>query len=67
MKRATSSSMPPYRASFYFNPRPHEEGDKLVGDLDYDIEHFNPRPHEEGDVIKFSSIFFIILFQSTPS
>ena len=49
MKRATSSSMPPYRASFYFNPRPHEEGDKLVGDLDYDIEHFNPRPHEEGD------------------
>ena len=22
---------------------------KLVGDLDYTIEHFNPRPREEGD------------------
>ena len=52
VKRATY-----YRGAFIkkkcdFNPRPREEGDKLVGDLDYDIEHFNPRPREEGDRVQ---------------
>ena len=29
---------------------------KLLGDLDYNIEHFNPRPREEGDrSVAFSS------------
>ena len=33
----------------YFNPRPREEGDKVIFPFSSVTAHFNPRPREEGD------------------
>ena len=35
--------------SFYFNPRPREEGDIVINGSWRYPSHFNPRPREEGD------------------
>ncbi len=35
----------------YFNPRPHEEGDRFSIQAVVILSNFNPRPHEEGDIV----------------
>ena len=67
VKRATKDEFISSDYKMNFNPRPREEGDSVKHHLPIPCNYFNPRPREEGDVINFRSIFFIILFQSTPS
>ena len=40
----------------YFNPRPHEEGDKICAFIDAIPVNFNPRPREEGDSSKANKL-----------
>ena len=51
VKRATMRFISADKNSFYFNPRPREEGDKSSHTSLCDGGNFNPRPREEGDKI----------------
>ena len=53
--------------SFYFNPRPREEGD-CSDNANYRLlQYFNPRPREEGDDSIHCDLAPEDVFQSTPS
>ena len=51
-----------------FNPLPRKEGDKSVFAIPAGFDgNFNPLPRKEGDSIPYFPVFWIQLFQSTPS
>ena len=50
----------------YFNPRPHEEGDKICAFIDAIPVNFNPRPREEGDISLHAAPFFFSYFNPRP-
>ena len=50
-----------------FNPRPREEGDRIVNIVHTAAVHFNPRPREEGDDTRSCTFTISSVFQSTPS
>ena len=52
MKRATGKMLDNYVTVEDFNPRPHEEGDRVTTGIGTRKSYFNPRPHEEGDVCR---------------
>ena len=49
MKRATIALISVSLSYIYFNPRPREEGDVIMGEIVKIHVYFNPRPREEGD------------------
>ena len=53
--------------SFYFNPRPREEGDIMEIGIKHQNANFNPRPREEGDAGMSKGAKENFKFQSTPS
>ena len=51
VKMATMRFITADKNSFYFNPRPREEGDACACNKGFFAVYFNPRPREEGDFI----------------
>ena len=50
-----------------FNPRSHEESDRLLFTISCIVFYFNPRSHEESDLLTLINMLNMFVFQSTLS
>ena len=66
VKRATPYTFPSYLFFLYFNPRPREEGDKVVISTSSCALNFNPRPREEGDQVSLAIKVYGKYFNPRP-